>query len=516
MKSSRPRLVGTGMIRTTLRRMVAWRVALVVACMLVVAGVTATASHAVTVYFQGFETDTAGWSDYHGGTITRVANGSTSTYANLVDAATGTHYARLGIDPDPAACASGAGTQSIFEAPYTDWGLGGGSSTFPANGFSTGVDVYLDVPYATTHLDTRLDWESSINDTTGNYKRGFDFNVGTDASGFVVTGGNNATRCGADPYSTDASHAPKVSITTSGWYTFKHTFSNVGGVLSVQMQVIDDSTNTVVGTWTRSDPSDTIGTGGTVGGPAYGWFVQNEFDGLAIDNSYLDRAQVCTPTGFYRDGINLTAAQIGGDVTGTLDATGCNIGVYNPTSVSGADIYGANYYGVVVNGMTTHVSNSTIHNIGEVPFNGAQHGNAVLYINGAHGIIETSTVTSYQKNGITVSGRAANGLDAGPTGPSKTSVSVLNNTVIGNGHINYIAQNGIQISYGATASVRGDTVSANWYTPSGVTACGVLLFQASGVTTKMNTLFDNETNLCNAGRGGGQFRPQDSSDDGWP
>ena len=37
-------------------------------------------------------------------------------------------------------------------------------------------------------------------------------------------------------------------------------------------------------TWVLSDPSDIIGT--TVGGNRYGWFVQNEFDGLAIDNSF--------------------------------------------------------------------------------------------------------------------------------------------------------------------------------------------------------------------------------------
>ena len=44
----------------------------------------------------------------------------------------------------------------------------------------------------------------------------------------------------------------------------------------------------------------------------------------------------CHPTGIFRDGINLTAAQVGGTVTGPLDATGCDIGVYNPTSVTGA------------------------------------------------------------------------------------------------------------------------------------------------------------------------------------
>src|SRR5580765_8256919 len=42
--------------------------------------------------------------------------------------------------------------------------------------------------------------------------------------------------------------------------------------------------NAAIGTWVRSDPSDLIGT--TVGRNRYGWFVQNEFDGLAIDNSF--------------------------------------------------------------------------------------------------------------------------------------------------------------------------------------------------------------------------------------
>jgi hypothetical protein len=52
----------------------------------------------------------------------------------------------------------------------------------------------------------------------------------------------------------------------------------------------------------------------------------------------------CTATGFIRDGIDLTAAQIGGAVTGTLDATDCNIGVYfdatHPGSVTDATIFG--------------------------------------------------------------------------------------------------------------------------------------------------------------------------------
>jgi hypothetical protein len=235
----------------------------------------------------------------------------------------------------------------------------------------------------------------------------------------------------------------------------------------------------------------------------------NAGNGFLVDGLSLASAtsSVCTPTGFERDGIDLTAAQIGGNVTGELDATGCNIGVYygptNTGSVSGANIHGANYFGVLVNGANVNTTNSSIHNIGEVPFNGAQHGNAVVYLNKATGTISGNTVFSYQKNGITVTGRdAANGDTK-----QATNASVLNNTVTGEGHIAYIAQNGIQISYGAAALVRGNTVSRNWYTPAGTEACGLLIYQATGVKQQMNNLFDNEVNFCNFGRGGGNTRP---------
>jgi uncharacterized repeat protein (TIGR01451 family) len=236
-------------------------------------GLTATAAQAATSFFQGFETDTAGWID-NGGTVARVASGD-----NGVAAATGSFYARLGLDPAPTTCASGGGDQPVYSGPFTRFG--GYESTFPTGGYSTGVDVYLDVNYAITHPDTRFDWSSAINDPTGAFRRDFVFNVSSDPLGFVVDGGNNSTRCGANPNVS----ATAVHITSSGWYTFKHTFTGVsGGQLSVQMDLVDSS-NAVVGTWTRSDPSDIIGS--TVGGHRYGFFAQNEFAGLAIDNSRL-------------------------------------------------------------------------------------------------------------------------------------------------------------------------------------------------------------------------------------
>ncbi len=90
----------------------------------------------------------------------------------------------------------------------------------------------------------------------------------------------------------------------------------------------------------------------------------------------------CTQTGFYRDGIDLTAKQIGGNVTGTLDASGCNIGVYYGPGTTGTvsgTISGANYYGVVADRASVNVTGATIHDIGETQPSGAQHGVGVLY-----------------------------------------------------------------------------------------------------------------------------------------
>ena len=72
-------------------------------------------------------------------------------------------------------------------------------------------------------------------------------------------------------------------------------------------------------------------------------------------------AATCTPTGFYRDSINMTAALINppGTVTGTVDATGCNIAVYYSAGASGAvrnaDVFGSSYFGVLVNGDPSRV-----------------------------------------------------------------------------------------------------------------------------------------------------------------
>lgn len=199
-------------------------------------------------------------------------------------------------------------------------------------------------------------------------------------------------------------------------------------------------------------------------------------------------AVTCTSTGYWRDGMNLTAAQIGGDVTGTLDATGCNIGVYydatHTGNVTGAEIYGANYFGVLVNGGTVDVTDSDIHHIGESPFNGAQHGVAVYYAYGSSstGTVSGNTISDYQKGGIVANGAG-------------TFVTITDNTVTGLGSVNFIAQNGIQLGWGSMGEVKRNDVSDNWYTPSDWVSAGILLFQTNDITVQDNSVADNQVGV---------------------
>src|SRR5438309_354355 len=121
----------------------------------------ATAAAPPGPYFNGFESNTAGWFNFFGGTIMRVPSGSTASYASGLSAADGSFYARLGKDPSPDSCFFGGGEAQIYTGPYTNWG--GYSSIFPTGGYTTRVDIYLDVSWALSNPDARFDWSSAIN-----------------------------------------------------------------------------------------------------------------------------------------------------------------------------------------------------------------------------------------------------------------------------------------------------------------------------------------------------------------
>jgi Periplasmic copper-binding protein (NosD) len=247
-------------------------------------------------------------------------------------------------------------------------------------------------------------------------------------------------------------------------------------------------------------PGDPSPFGGVRPAGEYGVDIYNG----ALSNAWITLtltcqppAPTCTPVSTSQGPLTAAVVDPAPNYAGPLPVSGCQIGVYFDTagSVTSADISGATHYGVFADkGVPVNVTGSQIHQIGDVPFTGNQNGRAVFYANGATGTVSGNTITAYQKNGIVATG-------------SHTAVNVLNNTVTGRGHINTIAQNGIVILSGATALIKGNTVSSNWYTGPTWTACGLLFYQAGGVKQSGNTLFANQTNLCNAGRGGGNFKP---------
>ena len=106
--------------------------------------------------------------------------------------------------------------------------LGGYQSVFPAGGFTTSIDIYLDMTVSDPGEDSRLDWSSAISNTAGGHRRDFIFSIGTNGTGgFVMSASNNSPGWPANPA------RDPFTITTTGWYTYQSVFRNNAGVLAV-------------------------------------------------------------------------------------------------------------------------------------------------------------------------------------------------------------------------------------------------------------------------------------------
>jgi hypothetical protein len=221
--------------------------------------------------------------------------------------------------------------------------------------------------------------------------------------------------------------------------------------------------------------------------------------GAAFATAGPAMAAPCTATTLVRDGQPLTAQLINpGDVTGPVDASGCDIGVYvdsGHTNVHEADVQNARYFGIVTRlAGSTDVSNSQVHEIDDHPFSGAQHGIGVAWIEGSTGSITGSHVFNYQKGGVVVSGAG-------------TSANTIGNDVNGRGPTPVTAQNGVQYSFGASGEASYNNITGNDYTgcsnkdaaKTGCTpfvAAGLLLVDVkpSDVTRRRNLYRDDQFN----------------------
>jgi parallel beta-helix repeat protein len=115
------------------------------------------------------------------------------------------------------------------------------------------------------------------------------------------------------------------------------------------------------------------------------------------------------------------------------------------------------------------VNNVEIRDIKETPANGNQHGVGLyVYIDDGTSRLfsaDNLNIYDYQKNGTVFAGE---GLTA----------NISNSVIYGFGQISFIAQNGIQYSYGATGKAENNKVYGNYYTPEDWAATGILVYDA--------------------------------------
>jgi len=211
---------------------------------------------------QGFETDIvgwidekeAGWEDY--GIITRTAS---------VNSSEGDYH-------------------SVFEGkvsgPFTRFD--GYTDSWPGTWVAE-LDVYLDPVWTDGEA---FDYSVAANGTNGAHLQDFIFNVVKDISNsalYVAASNNSYT-----PPRQDLETINHYEITAAGWFTLQHVFYDNGGVLSVDMNLLDDGGN-VLWTETRTDPTNLIPS--VVGGNRYGWFpFINVAGGIMIDETQLLRS----------------------------------------------------------------------------------------------------------------------------------------------------------------------------------------------------------------------------------
>jgi Right handed beta helix region len=213
---------------------------------------------------------------------------------------------------------------------------------------------------------------------------------------------------------------------------------------------------------------------------------------------------ILVPAGYTLDGAGHTItavdppapAHFTGAVVANAGASASvrNLGVTTDHLATVCDAFPASLAGIRLDGASGTITATTVTGLqqGSVG-DGCQEGNAIEVRNTDGGPTPAVSVTgntarSYQKTGVLVKGAV--------------SAVVTGNTITGYGPVDFIAQNGIQVSFGATALVADNTISDNFYTPKSVEACGLLIYQAGGVKVDKNTFSGNEKNLCNISRGG--------------
>lgn len=159
---------------------------------------------------------------------------------------------------------------------------------------------------------------------------------------------------------------------------------------------------------------------------------------------------------------------------------------------------GTDFIGIFYRNASGRVTNSAVRNIRLFP-DGllgcqtgvgifAQSGNEINVVRGARLEVSNTSVHDYQKNGIT-------GNEVG------TELTAVGNAVTGFGPTNVIAQNGIQLGFGARGSIEGNSVINNNYSACTPVSCSfvaanILVFSGtSGIKILRNNLGKSQANV---------------------
>ena len=179
--------------------------------------------------------------------------------------------------------------------------------------------------------------------------------------------------------------------------------------------------------------------------------------------------------------------------TATVNMSGFTVSGPGPSTC------GSIHTGILVTGAATlNISASTITKIRDEPLSGCQNGIGIQA--GRNLFTETATlnatgvtITDYQKGGIVIDATGSGG-------------TVTGSTITGVGNTPMIAQNGVQISRGASATVTNNTISGNRcdHVSCGpdlvadTASAGVLLFnQGAGTVIDDNDILSNDMGVYN-------------------
>jgi len=232
---------------------------------------------------------------------------------------------------------------------------------------------------------------------------------------------------------------------------------------------------------------------------------------MTLDADCTTDATIPIPDGYTLDGAGLTIVAndpAGNHFKGAVVANaGSTASVTNLTvKASGlanvCDGGADRLRGIMFDGASGSITHNNVEDINQGA-SGCQEGNAIEFRNapfdGTHPgtksvTITDNTVINYQKTGILANG--------------DVYASISENSVVGVGSINYIAQNGIQVGFGATGSVVSNSVTDNYYTgcsnqDAAKTGCipwvsaGLLLYDvdANNVKKSKNIYRGNQFNM---------------------